>query len=410
MATAPVSPAGPPLLSRLLPGHRVLFAAACEPPAEAPLNLSPLEWDRLCRTAEREKAASTTWAYVKSRLGTAVLPDGAERLRKLAMVTEFRMLFLQQTLTDSVAALHRVGIECVLLKGAALATGYYRAFVDRPMLDLDLLVRPDRAAEAVQVLLASGWRLPGSEEKIAITNESLHHLPVLYHSSGVEVNLEVHVDVLPLNQPLTWGAVDVWAGAEPCHGVLTGSFRPSAPDLVLHACVHFVWSHLLRTGSCRTFRDIRMVLAHGAFDWRVFVTRARAAKAGTCCYWTLRLGQRLVGLDVPPEVLRALKPPVGTIALGALERHLLSVMIPVGADCPSVTLRRRMWEWAVQPEWSGHAASRPWLTDDPDGVDQDEVATPQDGLSPGVSVWSEPGAGGRTHRYMRYAWQLVRHA
>jgi len=55
------------------------------------------------------------------------------------------------------AKLRERGMEAVLLKGAALVTGYYRDYGLRPMLDADILVPTRRAREAAAMLMELGW-------------------------------------------------------------------------------------------------------------------------------------------------------------------------------------------------------------------------------------------------------------
>ena len=56
-----------------------------------------------------------------------------------------------------VAALNEAGIETMLIKGVPLAFQHYRNPALRPMSDLDIVVRPDKAAFAVDVLQRLGF-------------------------------------------------------------------------------------------------------------------------------------------------------------------------------------------------------------------------------------------------------------
>src|SRR5438046_343051 len=52
--------------------------------------------------------------------------------------------------------LAEAGIETMVLKGAALAPGYYGDIAARVMLDVDILVRAERAREANDALCSAG--------------------------------------------------------------------------------------------------------------------------------------------------------------------------------------------------------------------------------------------------------------
>src|SRR4051794_19301697 len=58
----------------------------------------------------------------------------------------------------AIGGLQESGIEVMLLKGAALATLYYGSEAERPMADVDILVRPADAARAFDQLGQAGWR------------------------------------------------------------------------------------------------------------------------------------------------------------------------------------------------------------------------------------------------------------
>lgn len=58
---------------------------------------------------------------------------------------------------EPIALLESAGIHPVVLKGAALLLSVYESTAWRRIADLDLLVPPDRLADAVEVLVAAGW-------------------------------------------------------------------------------------------------------------------------------------------------------------------------------------------------------------------------------------------------------------
>jgi Uncharacterised nucleotidyltransferase len=107
-----------------------------------------------------------------------------------------------------VAALNRIDIEPVLLKGAAhLVEGLYPSPGARFMGDLDVLIPKQRASDAMAALNAIGFRFDGElQEEI---DRPMHHLPML-HEPGTGVGVELHTDVIePPHDavlPTTWFA------------------------------------------------------------------------------------------------------------------------------------------------------------------------------------------------------------
>ena len=71
------------------------------------------------------------------------------RLRAAAMTVAVRHNNMMRELERVVCAFNRAGIPVMLLKGAALNLTVYERADQRPMSDLDLLVKPENAHEAL---------------------------------------------------------------------------------------------------------------------------------------------------------------------------------------------------------------------------------------------------------------------
>ena len=77
---------------------------------------------------------------------------------------------------------------------------------------------------------------------------------------------------------------------------------------------------------------------------------AIAAKAGTSCYWTLRLAERMCGLSAPAGVLERLAPPTPEWVRRALERHFVAgIAVGEAQASPSLKLTRLLWRSALRP-------------------------------------------------------------
>ena len=329
-----------------VPSDRLLAAVqACEPAL-------------LLGIAAVSRATSTLWRRV-APVRRELDADFATRLERLARMSDFSMLYLQDRLGQTVAALQRAAIPVLLLKGTALAERYYRSYPARPMGDIDLLVPPDQLQRARACLLAAGWRW-NRDPALDGFYEGLHHLPPLDDARGSPLYVELHRALFFDGHPFRWPVDDVWARAERVEQGLPGALVPEPHDLLLHLCLHFSWSHLMRYGSWRALSDVHTVAATGRIDWDELVRRAREARAGSCCYWTLALARRLVHAAIPDEALRALQPPITRVAGRQLARHFAAALFPSAVTCPSVQLESRLWELAIQPGWSGHGRARPW--------------------------------------------------
>ena len=332
---------------------------------EAPLRRlldSPLDWLKLRSLSQQERATLIVWQWLQ-RLGTGRMPaDVANEWRRLAMVCEFESHRLEQCLHEAVDALVTRGIEVMLLKGSALAQTAYASFAERPMGDLDIMVRAERAHEAWSVLQTRGWTWPSARWP-AEGYPGHQHLPPLLDTRGEGLRLEVHTDLLPAGHPFQLPSEALWRDAQTVRLHQQTARAPDPMRQLLHGSIHFAWTHELRWGGWRAFRDVAILTSGAHFPWEPFVTLARDSHATTACYWALRLARSLAGVSVPPGVLRALRPHRPELLTRLLEYHYALQLFPSEGGCPSVRLGRRLWALGMAPRWSGHGSIRPWQFD-----------------------------------------------
>lgn len=346
----------------LSPEIRLLLHALREPADDEALPElldGTIDWPTAVTLAERERALPALWNRLEG-LPEQYLPAPiATRVRQLAFVSQFRMGLLQRRLDETLHVLADAGIEVILLKGAGLATTVYPSFQDRPMEDLDLMVKRDRAGEAWALVRGIGWHWDHNE-RLDTFYADHHHYPPLDDERGTGAGLELHTHLFPEGHPFTLPVSTLWDRAEQVPGRPDGVFVLSRHHQILHLCLHFAWSHKLSDGFWRTFRDLDALCRTGAIDWAEFSRLATWTRAASCCYWTLRLAKRMAGLDVPDDLLDELRPP-GTESLHRLlERHYMANLNRELTTCPSVRLLSTAWEMGIRPRWSGHGTSRPW--------------------------------------------------
>jgi hypothetical protein len=311
-----------------------------------------VDWSQLVALTRHEKAASIVLRHL-DRVDGAGISD----LRQLATMFVMQMLRLEHLLHQTLDTLAQSGIEAMLLKGAGLAYTAYPSFADRPMGDLDVLIRPGHAQRAWEIMQAHGWTFP--EEYRDHHYAGHQHLPPLWHGSPT-FRLEIHDALLPGENPFRISSNELWSRA--VRRTVNGRTvtTPYATHQLWHVCVHFAWSHEMQWGAWRALRDCAAIVQRGGFDWAEFTDLARESRAATCCFWTLRLARRLVGADVPDTVLASLRPRYPEFIVERLERHFGSNLFPSRTRCPTLWLGRRLWEAGISPRSSGHGAARPW--------------------------------------------------
>lgn len=307
---------------------------------------SDLDWKKVLTLANRERSALPLWRTVRSA-GADVERMEVKVLKRMAEIWEFKLLHLERLLFATLDAFHAAGVEAVLLKGAGVALSIYGGFTRRPMLDIDVLVPRDRAEEAWTLAQSLEWRWDAAGYPKAAYEEA-HHLPPLMDTFGSGVGLEIHTALWMPDHPFAFSEADVLRDAvriETSRGAVP---VPRIEHQLLHCCIHFAWSHRIRSHAWRAFSDVRAFIEAGTIDWTEFVALARATGAETCCYWTLRLSSSTVGNHLPSEVLRELRPSGPEALFDRLERHFMLNFMPDDVHCPSLAIEKRLWRMAIQ--------------------------------------------------------------
>ncbi len=319
-----------------------------------------LDWNRLVMLAQREKATAQVWKTLAPVAST--VPE--ERQRQLGMLTavnEFRMRHHQARLLEVVKLLDGIGIPVVLLKGAGLAASTYGSFVERPMYDLDLLIRPEDAQRGWDALREAGWT-HNEEECPAEFYKGHYHLPPVDDPSGTGLAVELHTR--PWQAGVELSAEAMWRDARKVSFGGQEVLVPSAAHQILHLATHFAWTHMLTSGGWRTMRDLGQILATDEVDWKEFVALARESNGSSCCYWTFDIARTLANAPVPDEVMRALRPPLPSPMLNVLRKHYIAAVFHFSPNpCPSLRLGRMMWTAGHAPGMKALNGARPWMRD-----------------------------------------------
>ena len=319
------------------------------------------DWNRLIWLAEREKATSVVWGALRTVDGAAVPPERGRQLARLASISDFRMLHHRDRLAEALEELARNDIEVVLLKGAGLAATVYGSFVQRPMYDLDLLVRADQGRAAWDALRQAGWTHDDAETPGDFYHEH-HHFPPLDDPSGTGLAIEIHT--APWAGAVELSAESIWNAARPVEVAGHRAYTLDVNHQILHLAIHFSWAHMLRSAGWRTIRDLRQLVDASPVDWLAVVRLAQDTGGGTCCYWTFALARRLGAVPIPDAVLDALRPPLPAVVLRGLERHFVGGMFDVGcARCPSLRMGRLLWSTAIVHGALRRDTRRPWTRD-----------------------------------------------
>lgn len=216
--------------------------------------LAESEWNGIISAARAERLLGTLAVLLEGvdvpDPVSAILADAqldAEREERIALWEANR----------AVEALAPLGLEPILLKGAAYAAAGLSAGEGRMIGDLDILVPRDRLDEAEAALLAAGWEwVKPDPYDDAYYRRWMHELPPMIHRERDRM-IDVHHTILPLTAPTRPDAAALIAQSVE----VGGGLRALSPeDRVLHAVAHMLADGDL-SGGLRNLWDIRCLLA-----------------------------------------------------------------------------------------------------------------------------------------------------
>jgi hypothetical protein len=204
------------------------------------------------------------------------------------------------------AALEAAGVQTMLIKGAPMALTLYPSVAARPSMDLDIVVRRDKAEQALQIMHDLGWHTG--------TRIYPHEMPDAHaidlHADdpdarkGAEIDLHWHI----LRETPATAADDwFWNAASPLDFCGVRTLQPSPAGHLLHTVIHGVRSNL--EPPLRWIPDsiIIMRAAGETLDWDALTVFAGRQKLSYRLHLGLAYLAETYAAPVPREVLDRLK-------------------------------------------------------------------------------------------------------
>lgn len=230
------------------------------------------------------------------------LPDVCtQKLRAAAMAVAVRNVNMMRELERVVGMFDRPKVAVLLLKGAALNLTVYQRPDQRPMSDLDLLVKPPNAHQALELLMEQGCEM-GYDLISDDFFPKYHHEIELFTGGARPARLDLHVRPFrPLRLARTMPDDALWHEA---HVMPIGESEAliPRPELMLlqlaahaafHGCSRLLWLYDLK----------RLVRHYGAsIDWSL-VTRCASRWHLSCAVsCAIERTEELLGSGCPQSV------------------------------------------------------------------------------------------------------------
>jgi hypothetical protein len=259
--------------ARVDPFHEQILKTAL-----LPVERTGAEWAELGSRAEdlwapdaRQLLPLLSRALVHAGIDDPVVPQLVQAARRVWFDNQLAF----ERLGGALDVLDSIGVRTMALKGVPLALTHYPDPSLRPMVDFDLLVDPDRAADAVDALARGGWPIEWVlvRDFVSRTSEVPCRSP-----DGLGI-LDLHWRLVPW-VGRSWAArdPDVWRDATPLAIDGRVTLAPAEHDLLLHVILH-----AFRSGWAsvpRWVADVVVLLrsSTGTLDWDRFVNRVLRAR------------------------------------------------------------------------------------------------------------------------------------
>lgn len=331
--------------------------------------LSAADWDLLIRQSRR--------ANLIARLATALAPQldalppaPARHLASALNIAQRQRLATRWEAECIRRALVPLGIEPILLKGAAYLLRDLPAARGRLFGDVDLLVPKSQMAAAEAGLMAAGWAFDASLSAYdsRYYREWMHEIPPLYHQQR-DTALDLHHSILP---PTARVQVNTAALFDDLLDVpdLPGLKVLAPTTMFLHSAAHLFHEGELDNGL-RDLFDLDALLRDFGQDaafWATLVPRARALGLTRPLHHALRYVTQLLDTPVPAPVLQAAAADAPA-AQGLLDACYHRALMPVHASCDSRFTAAARAALYVRSHWlrmpahllTRHLARKAWL-------------------------------------------------
>ena len=262
-----------------------------------------MDWTRVLALAERHGVRPRLFHALKG----GVWPQGLhahdaaiEAYRRGHLV---RNLFATRELLNVAAAFEARGTSFATFKGVALSMQLHGDLSPREFNDIDIIIRAQDLGAAEDALLTCGYRAPpggGREWRTAFLGYQRQYM---FRKSTSNISIDLHWDFVQKGARFPVRAEDIWAARTPV--MIAGRAIPTfgGETLALYLAGHGFkegWKSLCWVCDFADFFEKSNI------DWISLCRRSQPSTRRQILLG-LALANRLLGLDLPEELLRETK-------------------------------------------------------------------------------------------------------
>lgn len=218
--------------------------------------------------------------------------DISQQLKQASRQQRIRNMVMTQAFVAIQNGFNSAEIRAMPLKGIVLANTVYPSPTLRFFDDIDILIEPDRADDALAILHKLGYRTHPRAEK-----PDWHHLPPQEHTK-TGTTIELHTDLIRRYTKGRWTIAAIWERAQ--QGSLAGvtCWHLDPIDALVYTALH-ARHHLFEKA---TFLLDTVLLTQQVDDVTSLQTRAREAGAVNAIAHILYIAEQFQLADDLPEV------------------------------------------------------------------------------------------------------------
>ena len=260
-------------------------------------------WEELIRQGRRADLLSRLAVEVKDAGLLEQVPAAPRMHLEAALVVAQAQ---EEAVRRETGYIHKavapIGVDIVLLKGAAYLIGGLPAARGRVFSDVDFLVPKHALPEVEAALMLHGWATTHHNAyDQRYYRQWMHELPPLRHIVRMTV-VDVHHAILPPTARLKPDSAKLLAASRPIAG--EDRLRVLCPaDMVLHSATHLFHNEELSQGL-RDLADLDSLVRDFAREpgfWEDLPRRAAELDLARPLYYGLRYASRYLGTPVPPR-------------------------------------------------------------------------------------------------------------